>query len=78
MTRVDEFEAPGVLDAVPETTKSILSSKPTLEELKGRTEDIRDPSYRPIKYDNRPTTTITKELTLTQPSKYFKLFIPDE
>ena len=78
MTRVDEFEAPGASDTVPETTKSILSSKPTLEELTARTNNMRDPNYQPVKYDERPTTTLTKELNLTQPSEYFKLFIPDE
>ena len=78
MTRVDEFEAPGASDAVPGTTKSILKSKPTLKELATRTESIRDPSYQPIKYDDRPTTTVTKELNLTKPSEYFELFMPDE
>lgn len=78
MTRVDEFEAPGASDAVPKTTQNILTKKPTVEELAARTESLRDPNYQPIHYDPRPTTTWTKELKLTRPSEYFRLFIPDE
>ena len=78
MTRVDEFEAPGASDAIPKPTQNILAKKPTVEELALRTESIRDPKYQPIQYDLRPTTTSTKELGLTKPSEYFKLFIPDE
>ena len=78
MTRVDEFEAPSASDAVPKSAQNILAKKPTVEELAARTESIRDPNYRPIQYDPRLTTTSTKELKLTEPSEYFKLFIPDE
>ena len=78
MTRSDETELPGASDTVPKTVKNILASKPTLQQLKTRTESLRDPHFQPIQYEPRPTTTTTKELHLTEPYQYFDLFVPTE
>ena len=57
MTRSDETEAPGASDTIPETVKSIVATKPTLEQLEVRTMGLRDPNYQPVRHDFRPTMT---------------------
>ena len=78
MTRCDEFEAPGVSDAVPEPAENISKAVPSVEEIAWSTRRMQRTDYEPLDYGPREMKTKTKELGITEPIEYFDLFVPSQ
>jgi len=77
MTRQNEFETPGVSDALPKAVKPLAkrAKKPSTNEILAKI-PAPDEQFQPLHIPEKPTQSKTKGLTT--PIEYFQLFMSPE